>query len=364
MKIKELCQWLETIAPLAYQEPYDNSGLLCGDAAQELTGALICLDSTEEVIEEAIRMKCNLVIAHHPIIFSGLKKLTGRTYIERTVIKAIRNDIAIYAIHTNLDNVLSGVNARICQVLGLKNTRILSPKKQLLRKLVTFVPAGNAPALREALFAVGAGQIGEYDRCSANTEVIGTFRASASANPAIGKRGEEHHEKETRVEVIFPAPIELRLLTALRHTHPYEEPAFDIYALENEYKEIGSGMLGELETPLSETEFLLRAKQTLKTGCIRHTRLLGKQVRKVAVCGGSGSFLLGDAIASGADVFLTSDYKYHQFFDADGKIVIGDVGHFESEQFTKELLFDVIREKFTTFAIHLSVTNTNPVNYL
>jgi dinuclear metal center YbgI/SA1388 family protein len=364
MKIKDLCQWLETVAPLAYQESYDNSGLLAGDAAQELTGTLVCLDSTEDVIDEAIRLNCNLVVAHHPILFSGLKKITGRSYIERTLIKAIKNDICIYAIHTNLDNVITGVNARICEKLGLKQLSILAPKKQLLRKLVTFVPVENARKLRDALFEAGAGRIGEYDRCSYNGEGVGTFSASQKANPAVGKRGEEHSEKESRIELIYPAAVEQQLLVALRKAHPYEEPAFDIYTLENEFSQVGSGMKGILEKPMEETEFLRMLKTTLKTGCVRHTRLLGRKVSKVAVCGGSGSFLLNDAIASGADVFVTSDYKYHQFFDADGKIVIADVGHFESEQFTKELLFDVIREKFPTFAIHLSETNTNPVNYL
>jgi dinuclear metal center YbgI/SA1388 family protein len=364
MKTKELLDWLEKLAPLSYQESYDNSGLLVGDPSQELTGALICLDSTEAVIEEAIRRKCNLVIAHHPIIFSGLKKLNGKNYIERTVIKAIQNNISIYAIHTNLDHVTGGVNSKICEKLGLKNTRILSPKKHLLRKLVTYAPLAAAEGVRKALFDAGAGKIGKYDSCSFSSLGNGTFRAGPDANPAVGKRGEHHREEEERIEVIYPQQMERNLLKALKEAHPYEEVAYDLYSLENEYAETGSGMTGELEQAMDEKEFLLFLKKALSTACIRHTALPGKKVKKVAVCGGSGSFLLNDAIASGSDVFVTADYKYHQFFDADGKILLADVGHFESEQFTKELLFEVIREKFPTFAVHLSETNTNPVNYL
>jgi dinuclear metal center YbgI/SA1388 family protein len=364
MQIKEITNWLETLAPLAYQEAYDNSGLLTGNAETVCQGALICLDSTEEVIDEAIRQKCNLVIAHHPIIFTGLKKLTGKNYIERTVIKAIQHNIAIYAIHTNLDNVTGGVNSKICEKLGLKNVRVLSPKKHQLRKLVTFVPAAYLEAVREALFAAGGGQIGNYDACSFNVEGTGTFRALEGSNPFVGEIGKLHQEKEVRIELVYPTRLETVLVRALKAVHPYEEVAYDTYALENAWKEMGSGMVGELEKPVGEKEFLLGLKKTFKTDCIRHTRFLGKQVKRVAVCGGSGSFLLNDAIASESDVFITSDYKYHQFFDADGKILLGDIGHFESEQFTKELLFEVIRKKFPTFAVHLSEIITNPVNYL
>jgi dinuclear metal center YbgI/SA1388 family protein len=364
MKIKDLLLHLEQLAPPVYQESYDNSGLICGDAGAELTGALICLDSTEDVLEEAIRKKCNLVIAHHPIVFSGMKKLTGKTYVERVVIKAIKNDIAVYAIHTNLDNVKEGVNARISAVLGLNNLQILVPLKQSLRKLVTFVPKAHADALREALTAAGAGTIGAYDSCSFYTEGTGTFRASDKANPYVGKKGELHREAENRLEVIFPAFKEQTLIQALKSHHPYEEPAFDIYVLENENPEVGSGMLGEFEKDLSEMDFLNLVKTRMKAACVRHTRLSGKKIRKVALCGGSGSFLLHNAISAGADAFITADFKYHQFFDPDGKILLADIGHFESEQFTKELLFEVIREKFPTFAVHLSEIYTNPVNYL
>ena len=362
--IKEVIQCIETLAPLSLQESYDNAGLILGNEATEVTGVLVCLDSTEAVVEEAIRNGCNLVVAHHPIVFSGLKKLNGKNYVERTVIKAIQNNVAIYAAHTNLDNVMAGVNERICRKLGLKNIRILSPKKNQLRKLVTFCPADKADPVRQAIFDAGGGRIGKYDECSFNTEGTGTFRALDGANPHVGKVGILHREKEIRIETIFEANRENQLIAALKAAHPYEEVAYDIYPLENSFQETGSGMIGELETAMDERPFLDGLKNALQTGCIRHTPFTGKPVRTVAVCGGSGSFLLGDAIRQGAQVFVSADFKYHQFFDADGHIVIADVGHYESEQFTRDLFVDLLKENFSTFALRLSEVKTNPVHYL
>lgn len=364
MKLHEITSYLESVAPLSYQETYDNAGLITGNKQMEVTGALCCLDSTEEVIDEAIRNKCNLVIAHHPIVFSGLKKINGNTYVERVIIKAIQNNIAIYAAHTNLDNVTGGVNSKIAEKLGLKKAKVLSPKKKLLKKLVTFCPADKAPQVRQALFAAGAGMIGNYDECSFNAEGTGTFRAGENTNPYVGKRGKQHQEKELRIEVIFPSVIEGRLIAALLKAHPYEEVAHDIVPLDNSYNVVGSGMIGELEKEQDTLKFLEFVKKTMKTGVVRHTPPVAKKVKKIAVCGGSGSFLLGEAVAAGADVFITSDYKYHQFFDADNRIVIADIGHYESEQFTSELFYDLVKGKFPTFAIRLSKINTNPINYL
>lgn len=364
MKIKDITDHLEAFAPLAYQESYDNAGLIVGDKNAEATGALICLDSTEEVIDEAIRKDCNLVIAHHPIVFSGLKKITGKNYIERVIIKAIQNNIAIYAAHTNLDNVHKGVNAKIAEKLGLKNTRVLSPKKNMLKRLIVFAPIEKAEEVRKAMFDAGAGVIGEYDECSFNTEGTGTFRGSDNTDPYIGKPGEQTQAREIKIETIYPAPLEAKILRELIKAHPYEEVAFDILPLDNKFDRVGSGMIGELENEEDELKFLEKVKRTFKSGCIRHTRLTGRKVKKVAVCGGSGSFLLGDAISAGADVFITGDYKYHQFFDAENKLVIADVGHYESEQFTSDLFYEVINKKYSTFAVHLSEINTNPVNYL
>jgi len=363
-QIKEVIKCIETLAPPALQESYDNAGLIVGKDSTEVKGVLVCLDSTEAVIEEAIRLGCNLVIAHHPIVFSGLKKLNGKNYVERTIILAIQNNVAIYAAHTNLDNVQHGVNERICQKLGLKNTRILSPKKNLLKKLVTFSPAGHADKVRQALFEAGGGHIGKYDECSFNAEGTGTFRASEGANPHVGQVGKQHREPEIRMELIFEDYAEKQLLAALKNSHPYEEVAYDIYPLENIHPNTGSGMIGELETGMEEMAFLQHLKKAMATACVRYTPLTGQTVTRVAVCGGSGSFLLGDAIRQGAQVFVSADFKYHQFFDADGRLVIADIGHYESEQFTRDLFIDLVTKNFVTFAVRLSEVKTNPVHYL
>jgi dinuclear metal center YbgI/SA1388 family protein len=363
MKLHELTTYLESIAPLAYQEEYDNSGLIVGNGNQEITQALISLDCTEAVVDEAIATGCGVIISHHPIVFKGLKKFNGKTYVERVVEKAIKHDVALYAIHTNLDSVMDGVNARICQTLGLKNPRILCAKSALLKKLVTYVPLSHADAVRNALFKAGAGQVGDYSECSFNTNGTGTFKGGQDTSPYVGQPGEQHQEAETRIETIYPAHLESKILMALFLNHPYEEVAYDLYTLTNQHQQVGAGMIGELDMPVAEHDFLEHLKTSMKAAVVRHTELTGKSVKKVAVCGGSGGFLLKQAIAAGADVFVTADYKYHEFFDAEGKIVIADIGHFESEQFTQQLLYEIIRKKFSNFAVRLTEINTNPIRY-
>ena len=363
MLLKTIITEIEKFAPLAYQESYDNCGLLTGHKEQEVTGAILCLDCIEAVVDEAIQKNCNLIIAHHPIIFSGLKKLNGTNYIERTIIKAIQNNIAIYACHTNLDNVKLGVNKKIADKLGLINQQILSPKKSVLKKLVTFVPATHLDIVRESLFNAGAGNIGNYDSCSFNLEGTGSFRGNENSNPFIGEKGKLSLEKETRLELIFETVNEATIISALKQNHPYEEVAYDIYQLENTYQNIGSGMVGELEKPISETEFLENLKSIFKVKVIKHTALTNKRIKKVALCGGSGSFLLKNAINSKSDIYISSDFKYHEFFDAENKILVADIGHYESEQFTPEIFYEIISNKFPTFASYLTETNTNPVNY-
>lgn len=364
MKLREITSFLESIAPPAFQEDYDNSGLIVGHHDMEITGALISLDCTESIVEEAIEHGCNLIISHHPIVFKGLKKFNGNNYVERVVIKAIRHEIAIFAIHTNLDHVSEGVNRKICDRLGVINCRILSPKSGILRKIVTFCPFNHSDIVRKAMFDAGAGHIGQYSDCSFNLEGTGTFKATDGANPFVGEIGKQHHEQEIRMELIYPAYLEKNILAALHQAHPYEEVAYDLYSLNNQYAQVGSGMIGSLENDMDELEFLKFAKDRLKAKVVRHTALRSKKIRRVAVCGGSGSFLLQNAIRAGADIFITADFKYHEFFDADGKIIIADVGHFESEQFTQELLLELITEKFPNFALRLTLQNTNPVNYL
>jgi dinuclear metal center YbgI/SA1388 family protein len=363
MTIKDITNYLESIAPLAYQESYDNAGLIVGNASAEVSGVLVTLDSTEEVIDEAIAKGCNLVIAHHPIVFKGLKKLTGKNYVERTIIKAIKNDVAIYAIHTNLDSVVGGVNFKIAEKLRLEKVEILVPKSQVLMKLIVFVPVSNTKEVLDALHAAGAGVIGNYSHASFRGEGIGAFRPNEKATPTIGTANVDEEVHENRVEVIFPTYLKNQVLAAMHRSHIYEEVAHDIILLENQNSEVGAGIIGELANEMSESDFMAYLKQNMGVTVIRHTNLLGKPIRKVAVCGGAGGFLLGDAILRSADIFITADYKYHEFFDADNRIIIADIGHYESEQFTKELLKDYICKKITNFAVNLSETPTNPINY-
>ena len=363
MIVKDITNHLETIAPLSLQESYDNAGLIVGDQNQTVKTCLVCLDCTEEIIDEAIAKNAELVVAHHPIVFSGLKKITGQNYIERTLIKAIKNNIAIYAIHTNLDNVHNGVNQEIGKRLNLKNLKVLMPKNGEIKKLVTFVPHTYLEKVSQALFTAGAGSIGNYSNCSFVAEGTGSFKANAGAHPFTGEVGVQHFEKESRLEVIVNNFALSSVLNALKTAHPYEEVAYDIYALENAQPQIGAGMIGELEQASAEIDFLKTVKQNLNTKCIRHTALLNKPVVKVAFCGGSGSFLLDAAKKAGAQVFITGDFKYHQFFDADQELVIFDVGHFESEQFTIDLLSDILNKKFSTIAVLKTEVNTNPISY-
>jgi dinuclear metal center YbgI/SA1388 family protein len=363
MKISEITSELELFAPLSYQEDYDNSGFITGNGEKECTGVLFALDCTEEVVNEAISHNCNLVIAHHPIIFSGLKKITGATYVQRTVIKAIKNDVTIYACHTNADHVDQGVNKKIADRIGLEDTSILAPRARLLKKLVTFVPATHREKVMQALFEAGAGKIGNYDSCSFTAEGEGSFRGDTATKPFLGEPGKLSRERECRIETILPAFAEKKVVSALKSAHPYEEVAYDIYELTNSHQLVGSGMSGHLKEAVSETDFMKLIKERFNLKVIRHTPLTGKKVQKIAVCGGSGSFLLKNAIAAGCDVFITADFKYHEFFDAEGRLLLLDIGHHESEQFTPQIFYDLIKKKFPTFAIRLSKINTNPINY-
>jgi dinuclear metal center YbgI/SA1388 family protein len=363
MKISEIITYLETIAPPALQESYDNAGLITGMKGWECTGALVTLDATEEVIMEAKGRGCNLVVAHHPIVFRGLKKINGKNYVERAVIAAIKNDIAVYAIHTNLDNVLQGVSGKMAELLGLQNTGILHFKENTLKKLFTFVPIESAEEVRKAIFEAGGGNIGKYSQCSFNMDGTGTFMAKEGADPYIGEVGKPTSTKEMKIEVVFPQHLEAQVVNAMLKAHPYEEVAYDVVALANFYQYAGAGVVGELPEAMEEKAFLSRLKEVFGLQVVRHTPLLNRPVKRVALCGGAGSFLIANALGAGADVYVTGDVKYHEFFDADGRMVIADIGHFESEQFTIDLLYDLLVEKFPTFAVLKSGAKTNPVNY-
>lgn len=364
IKIVDIIKVLEAWAPPALQESYDNVGLLTGDRSDRCTGVLCCLDVTEQVIDEALQKGCNLVVAHHPLIFRGIKKLSGGTGVERALIKAIKNELAIYAIHTNLDNVLSGVNGKIASLLSLQRSRVLLPKETALRKLVTYVPLQHTEPVRQALFDAGAGQIGNYSECSFSVAGEGTFMPGAAARPFVGANGQRHQEKENRLEVLFPVYLQGALLEALHKAHPYEEVAYELLPLDNANQTLGAGLVGELAEPVEEAVFLTQLAHRFGARQVRHSPLLGRPIRRVALCGGAGSFLIPDALSAGADIFITADLKYHDFFLADGRMILADIGHFESEQFTIELLADHLAEKFHNFAFLKTSINTNPVNYL
>ncbi len=364
MTVQEITAILEDLAPLSQAEDFDNVGLLVGNNKTEVTGVLVTLDTLEIVVDEAISKDCNLIISFHPIIFDGLKKLTGKTYVERVVVKAIQNNIAIYSMHTALDNSPNGVNAKICAILGVQDPKILIPKIGMLKKLTTYVPKENADALKDALFEAGAGHIGNYSHCSFGTEGTGSYRAMANANPEKGAIGKTHHETETRINMVFSAPNEGKILRALFKNHPYEEVAYEVLTLENRNDDVGMGMIGTLDKPIRDVDFLQQLKSKMKANGIRHSKLLNKKIQKVAVLGGSGAFAIGAAKAAGADIFVTADVKYHQYYGAEDKMVIADIGHFETEQFTKNLLVEYLKEKMPNFAVHLSESKTNPINYL
>lgn len=363
MTVQDITHVLEEIAPKQYADSFDNVGLLVGDFKQKVSKALLTLDCTEEVVDEAIDKKAELIITFHPIIFKGLKSITGKNYVERVVLKAIKHGISIYAIHTNLDFAWQGSNKKLCNILGLSNIQVLLPKEKTIKKLTFYVPTNSAEKVRKALFDAGAGSIGNYDHCSFNLEGIGSFKGTQASNPVIGKKGELHYEKETAVNLMFPWHLEDQILLTLKKAHPYEEIAYEVTSLDNVNQHIGIGMHGDLPFSMSEHDFLAFVKEKLPTECIRHSKLTGKTIQKIAVLGGSGSFGLEQAKRIGADAYISGDFKYHEFFTAENQILICDIGHYESEQFIKSLLFDVLTKKITNFAFALSEVNTNPVNY-
>jgi dinuclear metal center YbgI/SA1388 family protein len=363
MKISKILDILENMAPLGYAEDFDNVGLLTGNATTEATGILVCHDALEEVINEAVAQNCNLVVCFHPILFSGLKKITGKNYVERAVIKAIKNDIAIYAVHTALDNHSQGVNKFFADALGLTNTKILVPKEGFIRKLVTYTIPENHIQLRNALFNAGAGSIGNYENCSFNSTGAGTYQGNQFSNPEVGQRGEFMEANEIKLEVTFEKHLEGKILKALFANHVYEEVAYEIYTLQNRHQNIGLGMTGEFPEPMTETDFLALVKQNIQTGGIRHSAFTDKQIKKVAILGGSGSFAIKNAIAAGADAYLTADLKYHQFYEAEGKLLLADVGHYESERYTADYIAGYLSENISGIEIKVANTNTNPVKY-
>ncbi len=364
MQLKTIIEALEDFAPLANAEDFDNVGLLVGDPKAEINGILVTLDTLEKTVDEAITQQCNLIVSFHPIIFSGLKKITGKNYVERVVLKAIQHNIAIYAIHTALDNVPHGVSKGMCDALNLTHRKVLIPKKAAIKKLTTYIPHHSFKDVRKALFDAGAGNIGNYEECSFSLEGEGSFKGNSASNPVVGEKGKLHTEAEKQIHITFEARLESKVLSALFKTHPYEEVAYELTTLDNSNQNLGMGMIGNLPEPIDETTFLNKVKKVFKAEGIRHSALRNKPIKRVAVLGGSGSFAIEAAKSAGADAFITADLKYHQFYQAEGQLVLLDIGHYESEQYTKNILADFLTKKFTNFAVVLSEENTNPIKYL
>ena len=364
MKLRELCLYLDSAVPLSFQEEYDNSGLQLGDPEKDISSALLTIDITEKVVAEAILKKCDLIISHHPLIFRGLKKITGRSSAERIIINAIKNDLALYSSHTNLDAFSSGVSRKLAEKLNLKNPKVILSLKDKLLKLVTFIPVSHLDSVRKAMFDAGAGVTGNYDSCGFVVEGKGSFRGNESSNPFVGEKGSIHFENEVRFETILYAHAKDKVVSALLKSHPYEEVAYDLYPVANDNIPEGMGVAGELEEPMTEQNFLIKVSTVLGNSHIKFSGLTGRMIKKVAVCGGSGSSLLQDAISAGSDAFVTGDIKYHTFLEAENHILLVDAGHFETEKFSVEILYDLIIKKFPKFAVRFSEINTNPINYL
>lgn len=363
MTIKDVISKIEKRISISQAEDFDNVGLLCGLPERNVSGILVCHDALENVVEEAIVKNCNLIVCFHPIIFSGLKSLTGKNYVERAVLKAIENKIAIYAIHTAWDNDFFGVNAGICNHLGLKNLNILQPKKNNLKQLNVYVPKDHSENLKEALFDAKAGNIGFYDECSFTTEGSGTFRPIAGSKPFSGEQNVRENADEVMISVIFESFKQNQIVSEMKSAHPYEEVAHQIISLDNENQYSGLGMFGEFETEMDEAEFLKFVKDKFNLEIIKHSDFTGKKIKRVGVLGGSGASGIKSALAKKCDAYLTGDLKYHDYFLAESKMLLCDIGHYESEQFVGEQLFEILSQNFSTFAVLKSSEKTNPVNY-
>lgn len=364
MLVSDIIAAIEEYAPLSLQESYDNSGLQVGDRAQVVTAVLLCTDVTEEIIGEAVARGANLIISHHPLLFHGLKHLTGRNPIERIVRAAVKRDIAIYSSHTSMDNATGGVSFKMAEKIGLGNVSVMLPQPGQLYKLVVFVPIKEAARVRDAMFAAGAGRLGDYDSCSYALEGKGSFRALAGAHPWVGSIDELHHEDEMRLEVLVMRNCKDAVVQAMLRSHPYEEPAYDLIELDNPSKYTGSGVVGDTQQPIEAAEFLNSLKTAFGTAMVRYAGNIHQMISRVALCGGAGADFIGDAVAAHADIYVTGDVKYHEFTSYCDKILIADIGHYESEHFTKEIFYDIIQKKFPNFATYYAELEKNPINYL
>lgn len=363
MLIKEIIDAIEEFAPLSLQEDYDNAGLVCGDPTQEVSSILICIDITEEVVDEAILGGQNLILSHHPLFIQSLKNIRPDSYVKRCLIKAIKHDICMYAAHTNMDSVTNGVSGKMADKLELINREVLKPTGKLYN-LSFYTPRSYAEKVRNAVLDTGAGFIGNYSRCSFSHSGTGSFRAEEHARPFVGEIGQEHLEEEIKTEITVPAHLLNKSTKALLQTHPYEEPVWNIIPLNNADPRVGFGIVGELEEEVDTYELLQHIKNIFHCNLIRHTAVHKSRIKKIAVCGGSGAFLTAAAIAAQADLYVSGDFKYHDFFLAENRIIMADIGHYESEQYTKEIFYELVTKKISKFAVQFSKTYTNPINYL
>ncbi|MBP5687674.1 MAG: Nif3-like dinuclear metal center hexameric protein [Muribaculaceae bacterium] len=363
MKVKEITDAIEAVAPLYLQESWDNSGMQVGDQDSEVTGVVLCTDVREEIVDEAIERGANMIISHHPLLFRGLKKIVGRSYQERIVAKAIKNDITIYCAHTNMDSAVGGVNFKMAEKLGMTGVRVLDPQQGTQRKIVVFVPTEAVAMVEKAMCDAGAGRLGNYDNCTYSMNGEGHYRALDGAEPWAGKVGEKHSEPEVRLEVLVHKALCGRVVAAMIKAHPYEEPAFDIIALENGDKYAGLGVIGDVE-PQDARGFLEKVKNAFEVEAVRYSGNLDRQVRRVAMCGGAGADFIGLAMSQGADVYITGDMKYHEFQGNEERIILADIGHYESEHYTKEIFYDIISKKNPNFAVDFAKSEKNQVKYL
>ena len=363
VSINNIIDLLDEWAPPAYAEDFDNVGLLVGDSSKQCTGVLVSHDCIEVVLDEALDTNCNLIVCFHPILFTGLKKITGRDYVEKVILKAIRNEIAIYALHTRLDNHPEGVNKLLSDRLGLLESKVLIPKPSGLKKLSTYVPKSDVDDVLQALHQAGAGAIGNYSECSFILEGKGQFRGNEKSQPHIGNPSEKTQVEEVQIQVVFESYLKEKIQNALITAHPYENIAYEIFILDNTLDKVGIGRIGKLAQPHTEEQFLSFVKEKLQTQLIRHSPFTRKPIETVAVLGGSGSFAISNALSQKADAFITADLKYHHFYQGGNTLLLLDVGHFESEQFIKNLIVDYLSKKLPNFAIILSHAKTNPVNY-
>ncbi len=359
--IGDLSSALESVAPSLYAESYDNVGLLVGRSEWKCEKVLVALDITEAVVQEAIEKGVQAIVAHHPVIFGGIQRLTGEDTAQRAIELAIKHSIALLACHTNLDAIEGGVSYRMAQAISLVNVRTLQPRSGLLWNLIVYVPAESAETLLEALWEAGAGKMGAYDECAFRSHGLGSFRPKEGAHPHNGVIGERAFADEIRLELLVPEGARKKVHQCMMEHHPYEEIAHSWLKHDGVHHSVGFGAIGQWDA-CDWPEAVRRIKTAFGVASFRHTMPIASDYRTVAVCGGAGADLLAQAKSQQAELFITSDITYHRYFGADDRLVFIDIGHWESEQHAMELLIDIVREKFPNFAVLKSETNTNPMH--